>query len=339
MLAKATARTKIVYLANPNNPTGTYIPFSEVKRLHAGLPPHALLVIDAAYAEYVTRNDYAAGLELASTAENVVMTRTFSKIHGLADLRIGWAYGSAHVLDALNRVRGPFNLNGAAQAAGVASLDDVAHIEGAIAHNSRWLPWLAEAIAELGIEVTPSVGNFLLLTFPKEPARPHRVGRRRLLERARLHPAGGRGLRAAGLAAADGRRRGGQPAASSPRSPNSCGAGWSERLGAPLAEPIFDELAIIGVGLIGSSIARAARRRNAARRIVLADHSGAVLERAKALALGDVVTDDLARAVERRRLRHSLRAGRGLRGGRTRHRAGAEAGDRSSRTSGRSKAR
>jgi histidinol-phosphate aminotransferase len=171
ILAKANARTKIVYLANPNNPTGTYIPFSEVKRLHAGLPAHTLLVIDAAYAEYVTRNDYAAGLELASAFDNVVMTRTFSKIHGLAGLRIGWAYGSAHVLDALNRVRGPFNLNGAAQAAGVASLEDVAHIERALAHNSHWLPWLAAAISELGIGVTPSVGNFLLLTFPKESGR------------------------------------------------------------------------------------------------------------------------------------------------------------------------
>ena len=171
MLAKVSARTKIVYLANPNNPTGTYIPFSEVERLHAGLPPHTLLVIDAAYAEYVTRNDYAAGLELASTADNVVMTRTFSKIHGLAGLRVGWAYGSAHVVDALNRVRGPFNLNGAAQAAGVASIDDTGHIEGAIAHNSHWLPWLADAIAELGVEVTPSVGNFLLLTFPKRSGR------------------------------------------------------------------------------------------------------------------------------------------------------------------------
>ena len=171
ILAKVSARTKIVYLANPNNPTGTYIPFSEVKRLHEGLPPHTLLVIDAAYAEYVTHNDYAAGLELASTADNVVMTRTFSKIHGLAGLRVGWAYASAHVVDALNRVRGPFNLNGAAQAAGVASLEDAAHIEGAISHNSRWLTWLAGAIAELGIEVTPSAGNFLLLTFPKEPGR------------------------------------------------------------------------------------------------------------------------------------------------------------------------
>jgi histidinol-phosphate aminotransferase len=171
ILTKVSARTKIVYLANPNNPTGTYIPFSEVKRLYDALPQHALLVIDAAYAEYVTRNDYAAGIELASATDNVVMTRTFSKIHGLASLRIGWAYGSAHVVDALNRVRGPFNLNGAAQIAGVASLGDAAHIEGAIAHNARWLPWLAEAIAGLGIGVTPSVGNFLLLTFPKESDR------------------------------------------------------------------------------------------------------------------------------------------------------------------------
>jgi histidinol-phosphate aminotransferase len=171
ILGKVSARTRIVYLANPNNPTGTYIPYSEVKRLHAGLPPHTLLVIDAAYAEYVTRNDYAAGVELASSEDNVVMTRTFSKIHGLAGLRIGWAYGSAHVVDALNRVRGPFNLNGAAQAAGLASLDDHAHIEGAVAHNSRWLPWLAEGVAELGIEVTPSVGNFLLLTFPRRSGR------------------------------------------------------------------------------------------------------------------------------------------------------------------------
>jgi histidinol-phosphate aminotransferase len=171
ILAKVSARTKIVYLANPNNPTGTYIPFSEVERLHAGLPPHTLLVIDAAYAEYVTRNDYAAGLELAATTDNVVMTRTFSKIHGLAGLRVGWAYASAPIVEALNRVRGPFNLNGAAQAAGVASIDDAGHIEGAIAHNSHWLPWLAEAIAALGVEVTPSVGNFLLLTFPKEPGR------------------------------------------------------------------------------------------------------------------------------------------------------------------------
>jgi histidinol-phosphate aminotransferase len=165
LLAKVSPRTRIVYLANPNNPTGTYLPYSEIERLHTGLPADCLLVLDAAYAEYVTRNDYAAGIDLAGSHENVVMTRTFSKIHGLASLRIGWAYGPAHVADAINRVRPPFNLNGPAIAAGVASLEDAAHTEAAIEHNARWLPWLAESIATLGIEVTPSVANFLLLGF------------------------------------------------------------------------------------------------------------------------------------------------------------------------------
>ncbi len=165
LLGRSSRRTKIVYIANPNNPTGTYLPFPEIKRLHAGLPTDCLLVIDAAYAEYVTRNDYASGIELASTKENVIVTRTFSKIHGLASLRIGWAYGPEHVIDAVNRVRGPFNLNGPAIAAGVASLADAAHIEAAIEHNNRWLPWLADGISILGIDMTPSVGNFLLLEF------------------------------------------------------------------------------------------------------------------------------------------------------------------------------
>lgn len=166
ILARVGPRTKMVYLANPNNPTGTYLPFSEVKRLHAGLPGDTLLVLDAAYAEYVTRNDYAAGIELAATSENVVMTRTFSKIHGLANLRIGWAYAPAAIIDALNRVRGPFNVNGAAIAAGVASMSDSRHVDAAAAHNARWLPWLSQEIGALGIGVTPSVANFVLLRFP-----------------------------------------------------------------------------------------------------------------------------------------------------------------------------
>src|SRR5499427_7082880 len=118
MLAAVSARTKVVFLANPNNPTGTYVPFDEVKRLHRGLPAHVLLVLDAAYAEYVRRNDYEAGIELVATSENVVMCRTFSKIHGLAALRLGWLYGPAHVVDAINRIRGPFNVNAPAMAAG-----------------------------------------------------------------------------------------------------------------------------------------------------------------------------------------------------------------------------
>lgn len=167
ILAKVTPRTKIVFLANPNNPTGTYIAFDEVKRLHAALPKHVVLVLDAAYAEYVRRNDYASGIELVATSENVVMTRTFSKIYGLAMLRLGWCYGPAGIIDALNRIRGPFNVNGPALEAGIAALNDEEHVSKALAHNDHWLPILTNEIERLGIQVTPSVGNFLLLHFPK----------------------------------------------------------------------------------------------------------------------------------------------------------------------------
>jgi len=166
MLGKVTEHTKIVFLANPNNPTGTYLPFNEVKRLHDSLPSHVLLVLDAAYAEYVRRNDYESGIELVATSENVLMCRTFSKIHGLAALRLGWLYGPAHVVDAINRIRGPFNVNAAAMAAGVAAIGDTAHVEAARAHNDIWLAWLTEQIGKLGLEVTPSVANFALIHFP-----------------------------------------------------------------------------------------------------------------------------------------------------------------------------
>jgi histidinol-phosphate aminotransferase len=167
ILAAVTARTKIVFLANPNNPTGTYLPFDEVKRLHAGLRPDILLVLDAAYAEYVRRNDYASGLELVSTSDNVVMTRTFSKIHGLAALRLGWCYAPAAVADALNRIRGPFNVSAPAIAAGVAAIADKAHVEATIAHNDHWLAAMSDGLAALGLKVTPSVGNFLLVHFSR----------------------------------------------------------------------------------------------------------------------------------------------------------------------------
>ena len=166
LLAAVTDRTRIVFLANPNNPTGTYLPYEEVKRLHAGLPDSTLLVVDAAYAEYVGRNDYEAGIELVSTASNVVMTRTFSKIHGLASLRIGWAYAPASVVDVLNRIRGPFNVTGPAIAAGAASLRDGAHLERSAAHNDEWRPRLQEALTGMGLSVTSGVGNFLLVRFP-----------------------------------------------------------------------------------------------------------------------------------------------------------------------------
>ena len=166
ILAKVSPRTRMVFLANPNNPTGTYIPFDEVKRLHAGLPKHVLLVVDAAYAEYVRRNDYESGIELVATSENVVMTRTFSKIYGLAGLRLGWLYAPAHVADALNRIRGPFNVGAPSIAAGVAAIADAAHVEHARQHNEKWLAWTTEEIRKLGLTVTPSVGNFILIHFP-----------------------------------------------------------------------------------------------------------------------------------------------------------------------------
>ena len=166
ILARVSERTRVVFLANPNNPTGTYLPFREVRRLHAALPPTVLLVMDAAYAEYVRRNDYESGVELAGTAENVLMTRTFSKIYGLAGLRIGWGYGPAHVIDAMNRIRGPFNVSSAAIAAGVAAVGDRPHLERAAAHNEAWLPRLSERLGKLGLVVTPSVANFVLIHFP-----------------------------------------------------------------------------------------------------------------------------------------------------------------------------
>ena len=159
-------RTKVVFLANPNNPTGTYLPFDEVKRLHAGLPADCLLVLDAAYAEYVRRNDYESGIELVATSSNVVMTRTLSKVYGLAGLRLGWAYCPPAVADVLNRVRGPFNVSLPAIAAGAAAIADTEHLEAAVAHNDRWLPWLTAELERIGLKVTPSVGNFILVHFP-----------------------------------------------------------------------------------------------------------------------------------------------------------------------------
>ncbi len=166
ILAAVTPKTKLVFLANPNNPTGTYLPFSEVRRLHSGLPGHVLLVLDAAYAEYVRHNDYDSGIELVATSDNVVMTRTFSKIHGLAALRLGWLYGPADVVDAINRIRGPFNVGAPAIAAGAAAIADQTFVDTAVAHNEEWLPWVTRALEQLGLTVTPSAGNFVLVHFP-----------------------------------------------------------------------------------------------------------------------------------------------------------------------------
>ncbi|MDD9911301.1 MAG: histidinol-phosphate transaminase [Ahrensia sp.] len=171
VLACVTQKTKMVFLANPNNPTGTYVPMSEVRRLHEGLPAHVMLVLDAAYAEYVRRNDYEAGIELVASASNVVMTRTFSKIYGLAALRVGWMFAPAEIVDVLNRVRGPFNVNAAALAAATAAVADREALDKAVAHNDEWLTWTSDALRDLGLTVTPSVGNFILIHFGDEPGK------------------------------------------------------------------------------------------------------------------------------------------------------------------------
>lgn len=171
ILACVTARTRLVFVANPNNPTGTYIPISEVRRLRAGLRSDILLVLDAAYAEYVSNNDYEAGIELVASTSNTVMTRTFSKIYGLAALRIGWAYCPPDVADVLNRIRGPFNMSSPALACGAAAMDDVEHADAAKAHNDIWLPRVSKELQSLGFKVTPSVANFVLFHFPDGSAK------------------------------------------------------------------------------------------------------------------------------------------------------------------------
>ena len=168
ILAAVTPKTKMVFVANPGNPTGTYVPVAEIRRLQAGLPKHIVLVLDAAYAEYVRKNDYEAGLELVSGNRNVVMTRTFSKVYGLAALRVGWMYGPAAVIDALNRVRGPFNMSAPAIAAGAAAIRDQAFVEKAVAHNALWMEKLVTTFTGLGLTVTPSVTNFILIHFPDQ---------------------------------------------------------------------------------------------------------------------------------------------------------------------------
>jgi histidinol-phosphate aminotransferase len=165
LLEHVTENTRMLFLANPNNPTGTFLPASELSRLRDNLRDDVLLVIDAAYAEYVGAADYGTGEDLVGRCDNVVMLRTFSKIFGLASQRLGWAYGPAAVIDVLNRVRGPFNITASAQAAGIAAVADVEHVEASRIHNDRWMALLTQQLGGLGIEVPPSAGNFILARF------------------------------------------------------------------------------------------------------------------------------------------------------------------------------
>lgn len=171
ILAAVTPRTRLVFIANPGNPTGTYVPAAEIRRLQAALPADVLLVLDAAYGEYVRRNDYETGIELVSSSRNVIMTRTFSKVYGLAALRVGWAYGPAAVIDVLNRMRNPFNVGTPAMIAAAAAMRDRTFTAEAVRFNETWREEIAAALAALGLRVTPSVANFLLVHFPQTRGR------------------------------------------------------------------------------------------------------------------------------------------------------------------------
>ncbi len=165
ILAAVSPATRIVFIANPNNPTGSMLSEAEMRRLRENLPPEVLLVIDAAYAEYVTRPDYDAGVSLVDANDNTVMTRTFSKIFGLGGMRIGWAYAPPAVIDVLNRVRSPFNVSLAAQAAGIAALAEPGWVDASRAHNAEYRLILTDRLCQAGILVWPSEGNFVLADF------------------------------------------------------------------------------------------------------------------------------------------------------------------------------
>jgi histidinol-phosphate aminotransferase len=169
LLAAVTPATRIVCIATPNNPPGTYLAGPELRRLHAGLPDDVVLLVDSAYAEFVTADDYDPGTALAESADNVIMTRTFSKLYGLAALRIGWAYASHSIVDVLQRIRTPFNTNAPALAAATAAMLDREHADRVRDHNSRWLETMTRQLTRFGLEVIPSVTNFLFVRFPSGP--------------------------------------------------------------------------------------------------------------------------------------------------------------------------
>lgn len=165
LLDRVTPKTRFCTIANPNNPTGTYISGDELRRLQAGLPENCLLLIDSAYAEYVTKEDYEAGESLVNEFDNVVMTRTFSKIYGLSSLRIGWAYCPPSIIARIQQIRSPFNTNGPALAAATAAMRDIAYIEEVRRHNADWLQRIETTLTAIGIEVVPSATNFYLIRF------------------------------------------------------------------------------------------------------------------------------------------------------------------------------
>ena len=168
ILSKITKKTKLIFIANPNNPTGTFISKNEIIRLHESIPKNILLVYDAAYSEFVVNDDYIDGSELAEKHENVIMLRTFSKLHGLASLRLGWGYASETIIENLMKVRGPFSVNAAAIMAGVAALEDLEFQKKSVKHNLKWMSWLEKELKLLNLDFQSSITNFLLIKFPVE---------------------------------------------------------------------------------------------------------------------------------------------------------------------------
>jgi histidinol-phosphate aminotransferase len=183
LLEAAGEDAKIVFLANPNNPTGTYIPESEVRRLREGLPEDTLLVLDSAYTEFVDAPDYASGMAMVDEYANTVVTRTFSKIHGLAGIRLGWMYGPSEIVDVIHRVRGPFNVNLPAIEAGTAAMGDREFLKLSKTHNDEWLAYFHQQLGGLGYDVTPSVCNFVLVHFSDTPGQTAQDAERFLAER------------------------------------------------------------------------------------------------------------------------------------------------------------
>ena len=243
--------------------------FDEVKRLRCGLPWGVLLVFRCGIRQYVQRNDYQSGIELVAAGDNVVMTRTFSKIHGLAALRLGWMFGPADVIAAIND-RGPFNVNAPSIAAGIAAMEDLEHQERARNHNARWLTWLTREIGKLGLKVTPSVANFLLIHFPQTKGRTAKEADAFLTSHGLV-------LRQVGVYKLPNALRMSVGTEEANRlvvaALKNC---WPERHDAvKQSAPLFNRLALIGTGLIGSSIARAARAQNAVREIVATAQSAA----------------------------------------------------------------
>ena len=171
MLKLVDDRTRLMFVANPSNPTGTWISGEEIRRLHAGLPPGVLLVIDEAYTEFATDPAFESAIDLARDHHNVVVTRTFSKLHGLAALRVGWGYASAEVVDALERIRSPFNTSIPAHMAAIEALADEDFQRASVALVEQWRPWLTQQLGGIGLEVTPSATNFVLVRFPKTPGK------------------------------------------------------------------------------------------------------------------------------------------------------------------------